>query len=160
MASTGHESSKWFVGLKSRPDVERALQFAPVGAFVVRVPLVLDDALTDLEVAFVLSHKLATGRVAHARVVRDPANMHLSFHVRSMFCFDLTFEREREKKKSVFFFSPLKNLFSFLSQRIIAQHSTVASSKSHLHLCDLLASHRLNVRAVRRAASLQNPTPF
>jgi hypothetical protein len=152
MASTGHESSKWFVGLKSRPDVERALQFAPVGAFVVRVPLVHDDSLADAEVAFVLSHKLATGRVAHARIVRDPANMHLAFHVRASNHIQTRIFDEKKVEKNPFFFPFETELCTHFSQ-----HSTVASSKTHLHLCDLLASHRLNVRAVRQAASLQNP---
>ncbi len=80
-ASTTHESSKWFVGLKSRPDVERALQLAPVGAFVVRTPLVPHEGDDGLPVAFVLSHKLATGHVAHTRIVRDPASHLLTFQV-------------------------------------------------------------------------------
>ena len=57
-------SEKWFCKDATRSLAEDALQFASTGAFVVRPAANNGSEL-------VLSHRLATGRVAHTRIVYE-----------------------------------------------------------------------------------------
>jgi hypothetical protein len=114
--SNAHLNSKWFVGVRTRMEAERALQFAPPGAFCVRDPpagsTTSTAAVKQKQRYLILSHKLATGRIAHSRIVIDATTNNYTVQVSLFFFFFFFF----------FFASSISLLLCSMKPLLLANH--------------------------------------